>query len=1151
MAIDLFANFERTNNSSIFYRKTGYGSYPVLIRLMDLDNPEITYTSTLSAEYSINGGTYKPLSPLGNMFQDYILFNSQVPSLCSISARLKNATSQIVINTYNISCKFITGFPNANFVIYPKHVPYLDPSTGNVGVNILTPLTYNDSPGTSFYGEGHTERFNLTRVTENFSPIDENYSLQSHVWLVGNPIHTLVQNSKARKVWSTNDSFVPVDLDNIASLVDITTVPSEVNEYPVSLFVYDANITNDSPFITYDDFSGQPMYYPYFYSTQDLNGNSNPNNYKLRDSIKVLPYPTTSNISFISDLSSSNKFYLPVNFTNKTFSSSVIVPSLTSLVRQKYLGSRWNTHAVSVDGEWGGDGDALVTSPLLTATSYSFPLAYDNTVNGFLDYFTTSSINDTSVTITVSSYQEFSINAAPGDWKPRQVTYTNKATTVIKPLPFGKKLFTPNYFNIKGTPVKFYLITDKEQTEYKINSVTIYSENTTNVLTLTSAPLAGNLVFTKSGAATINAKFVVSHLPTNTQQTFEVTFQNMIEILDYYDDTNEKYYYTELTNITLPYKEQPKLSPNEWATADNVNRVLTQLYNTALSIDSYAYRYQKYFCFYGWLGLSNEESPLVWQDAECPVANEADVRWSTYECASGSSACFTTNTALKQNITWEDNDCPDPNPNCIGAHCVKWKWNIEKNKFQDNCITWSQVKCLTQQGEFGTKWKNNMPCDSMSDLNCIKSNWRICNTDPSYFPLNNCEQTSYRCEFASVIPYEAKDQTFLVYSTEVHLVENDYNMSPVALQKYADDTNAFQKIVGASLSPTNNLYVLDSVLSKVTMLQIINGSFYLASTWGKFGYKNSVDGINNPSDIHVDQHNVVWIADTGNKCIKKFAFNGKRLGVISHDLFEQDAPRSVCVDSQSNVHVLLKQKVLVFDYEGTFVFSYNLFDQVESARKINTSYNRECVYISYGTGIVKYFKNGVIAYPLANNHKCSNEDIIRNINYSYQDSYRNVYVVAGEKILKVADLMRIERLKAEALDQGSWNLNELLIHEEEYIQPWVYLKSFHRLWDAIELLRSSLFYEEEGCKKYKPAIYEKQELTIGQNEIVSNAVINRLSKQLWDNIETLFEYFDPSCRQNVSSTVQFESCCSMKNSNLLVDPANCNTTNIASNINLL
>jgi dihydropteroate synthase len=51
---------------------------------------------------------------------------------------------------------------------------------------------------------------------------------------------------------------------------------------------------------------------------------------------------------------------------------------------------------------------------------------------------------------------------------------------------------------------------------------------------MSSAPYQGTLSFTESGAATVNAKFVVSHIPTNTQQTFEVMFQNMIEILDYF-----------------------------------------------------------------------------------------------------------------------------------------------------------------------------------------------------------------------------------------------------------------------------------------------------------------------------------------------------------------------------------------------------------------------------------------------------------------------------------------------------------------------------------------------------------------------------------------------------------------------------------------
>ena len=126
MAIDLFANFERTSNSSIFYRTVNFGSYPILLRLMDLDSPETTYSSTLCAEYSLNGGAYNLMPTSGGKFQDYLLFNCQVPALCSISARLKRIADNSIVTTFDIGCKFINKFPIANFAAYPKYVPYFN-----------------------------------------------------------------------------------------------------------------------------------------------------------------------------------------------------------------------------------------------------------------------------------------------------------------------------------------------------------------------------------------------------------------------------------------------------------------------------------------------------------------------------------------------------------------------------------------------------------------------------------------------------------------------------------------------------------------------------------------------------------------------------------------------------------------------------------------------------------------------------------------------------------------------------------------------------------------------------------------------------------------------------------------------------------------
>jgi hypothetical protein len=95
--------------------------------------------------------------------------------------------------------------------------------------------------------------------------------------------------------------------------------------------------------------------------------------------------------------------------------------------------------------------------------------------------------------------------------------------------------------------------------------------------------------------------------------------------------------------------------------------------------------------------------------------------------------------------------------------------------------------------------------------------------------------------------------------------------------------------------------------------------------------------------------------------------------------------------------------------------------------------------------------------------------------------------------------------------EGYWKLDDLLIHKNEYIQNWVYNKAFQRLWDNIEFLRHILVYQDTGCQQYRTPKYSKEQIFIGQNEIVTSTVINRNINYLWYNLSSLFEYFDPDC----------------------------------------
>jgi hypothetical protein len=254
----------------------------------------------------------------------------------------------------------------------------------------------------------------------------------------------------------------------------------------------------------------------------------------------------------------------------------------------------------------------------------------------------------------------------------------------------------------------------------------------------------------------------------------------------------------------------------------------------------------------------------------------------------------------------------------------------------------------------------------------------------------------------------------------------------------------------------------------------------------------------------------VWICDAGNSCFKQYNIKGKLLRTIYISEFETNKPKSMCVDSDKRLHCLAGNNVYVFSEEGDLLFEYTGPNYVQEYRKINCSYNRKAIYLSHTRGVYKFYKTGARSYDILKDVKCADESFIEEFENISQDSQRNVYIACQDKVLKVPDLQKISEAKA-TLSDKFWKLEDLLIDKEEYVQSWVYLRNFHRLWDCIEILRNSLFYEELGCKSFTKPTYSKSDLILGQNELVTNAVINRLSEQLWTNLQSLIKYFDPDC----------------------------------------
>lgn len=164
------------------------------------------------------------------------------------------------------------------------------------------------------------------------------------------------------------------------------------------------------------------------------------------------------------------------------------------------------------------------------------------------------------------------------------------------------------------------------------------------------------------------------------------------------------------------------------------------------------------------------------------------------------------------------------------------------------------------------------------------------------------------------------------------------------------------------------------------------------------------------------------------------------------------------------------------------------------------------IYLALDKQVLRFFRNGIFSGYIIQEKK-----EVYNIRDIYHDEYRNLLITTNDKILKYGDIMTQTLMKGD-LPVAYWSLNDILIHKEEYIQNWVYTKSFQRMWDNIEMFRRSLFFEQEGCKAYKGPVYGKDKMIIGQNEIVTSTIVNRILQYLWINFSTMIDYFDPNCK---------------------------------------
>lgn len=1155
----LFANYERTNASSYFYRLTSTTPYFVNINSQSTDfNFNNNFVDTnYRGYYTLNNQTQRltSLSLSAN-------FVCNSPTISSIQLYLSANTPQNSLgpwytpHTFNrtISARFVSYFPQTDFIGFPDS--YFDTKTT---VKYLSASNYLESPGMSFYGEGHTGTIYLCSTPQ---PPGTLYN-----WSFIGP--------------TTQYSFTAVNIETLqlqpgtslsSVAVRIPTLTGDSFKIPVFLRLTDSNFTSSDPIYYYDDVSGQLLLYPYCITTVDADNNELFLNTRNRQSITIKPY-TLPRYKFTTNMRPIE--VLLANGTRKFYEANLQLLGGLDTCYDKYgllwkwsgfencqtipntfVGkpSSWATMQCSISaGSWPPIPDSpgkfpkkwrfegplsaeifdvdplscvagLITWNLSSSTGWpSIPLTTSLTKYPFnlraqefgTLRLTTSVYNPTDVSVTAQQSITCHITASNvptnNQWIPRTTTITAISTSKVLTSP-EVRLYTSNKYVLTGTEVKFEnLITQRSSIS------ALYIDFDDGISKTFFGSDINSQFFTISGYNSLGYKTITVTVNTGYSEvpSITTTLKNAIFVTDQYDVVEPTEYQTDKEPISLPWPNRPVIGSNDWVNDDNINSCLQKFYDNLNYLKTRGRVYKStYDEFYGYLGVP---VPSAVNPAGC-------IAW-TWEDLDP------LNTSLPYNVTWKDvfytgNSVSNGSqiecgkwvqhirnintqlPMCYGLYEADWNWRSLKEANSQTRFTWKNTKC---DQDFNKRWYYE-PGNVTSFIICDEGNWNvnIPNLD-KYYPVVANNYIQQRCIYYGIA--SRNNTLYTAQKTQIKLLSSDYTATYFDGRFTIDKVREFSDLKNICLDSSNKIYILDGLQSQISVFTydiapVVGDNWQLFTTWGGFGGRGSNTKLYLPNDIHIDQLDNVFVADTGNNCIKHFSNTGSWIQTITDSVLLSSTIFSVAVDSEQKLHVLTDSEIRVYTYEGDFEFAYAYKDYTSATpRKINTSYNREILYIVLDTEVIKFFRNGIFAGTIIRS-----SDNITNITSLYHDEFRNLLITSNDKILKYVDTMSLIQYIG-TLPSTYWSLSDIYIHQDEYVQNWVYTKAFQKLWDNIEIFKNSLAYSTtDKCKQYKLSSHGKEKMIIGQNEIVTSTAINRVLTYLWENLSLIVEYFNPNCK---------------------------------------
>lgn len=353
-------------------------------------------------------------------------------------------------------------------------------------------------------------------------------------------------------------------------------------------------------------------------------------------------------------------------------------------------------------------------------------------------------------------------------------------------------------------------------------------------------------------------------------------------------------------------------------------------------------------------------------------------------------------------------------------------------------------------GWFGSLYYNNSAARTRWFTKTPENTYKY--DDPSQainYTFNNIQS----CYVKNNIMYISNGQS-------ISILSNDFNGSLISKRNYKTIGDDFSCIRTVDLDSENRIYLLDSYDPNNTQLgsrnrilvfnfNFVTNEWALLYEWGGLGGPGANNKFNNPNDLHIDKDDTIWVADTNNRCIKRYTRTGSWLYTFKSPYFsDEQKPMSVVVQDEY-IFVLTTSKIVKFDKEYNFL---DIYDTFSGGLKISTCKDGGFMYVTYPDKIAKIMVTGSLAGLIAVNDFSNYKKDYRD---AYHDEYRNLYIINNNHILKYVDLLFIIPTKPSTVDK-MWPLESLLVEKDEYIQDWVINRCVQRFWDNLEIFRRSL-----------------------------------------------------------------------------------------------